>query len=358
MTEDDTSSSGRAGRAAVAPAARLRRLERVVAWLVALLAAAAIAAATIGPRLGGDEPGLPGMPGFLCETVVAAWTQGGVMAAAAAALAFLRRLRPQAALLATAALLILGPQAWAAATAPRGRSADASAMRIASVNLCEDNFEHAPTVAWLRQLDADVLVLVEFTPRWARALAEAFPADYPHRALAAAPPRPGLVLDGLRVAVWSRLPPDGQPSELNLDDVNAQIRVPLRFAGRTFALYAIHPGKPYPASLYRRARRDRVQLLEWIAREDLPAVVAGDFNATPGSAFLLRLERLGYHGVAGAACGRSPVTWPMHRASLVPFRVAIDHVLCSDHFHAVGFARGPANGSDHAPVVAELAWRE
>src|SRR5690606_17334562 len=106
-----------------------------------------------------------------------------------------------------------------------------------------------------------------------------------------------------------------------------------------------------------RAWRERRALLDWLRGETLPAVVAGDFNAPPGSALLLRLRQAGLSDAGAAVCGRAPGTWPMHRPLLAPFRIAIDHVMTSEAFAAVAFRRGPATGSDHAAICAELVWR-
>jgi endonuclease/exonuclease/phosphatase (EEP) superfamily protein YafD len=333
-----------------------RRLERAAATALSLLALAAFLVGLVGPRLG-DGPGLPGWPGFLCEVVSAMWLQGGVLAAFAAGISVVRRLRAPAVAFAAVALAILVPQGWAAMTAPATAPSSAPTLRVAAVNLCEDNHDVERMAACLRALDADVLVLAEFTDWWAARLLAAFPVDYPHRWTASAPPHKGLVLDGLRVAVWSRLPADGEPTELHLLGVNAQIRVPLRWQGRAFALYGLHPNKPFPFRVFRRAHRERQQLLQWLEGERLPAVVAGDLNATPRGAFFVRLQRLGLTSASQAVCGRAPTTWPMHPPQLAPFRVAIDHVLHSDAWAAVGFTTSPANGSDHIAVVADLVWR-
>ena len=89
----------------------------------------------------------------------------------------------------------------------------------------------------------------------------------------------------------------------------------------------------------------------------MPTVVAGDFNAPVRSAFLRRLHELPWTNASEAVRGYAPVTWPMHPERPAPIRIAIDHVMYSGAFTAVGFELGTATNSDHAPVVAELKWR-
>ena len=38
-------------------------------------------------------------------------------------------------------------------------------------------------------------------------------------------------------------------------------------------------------------------------------------------------------------------------------QIAIDHIMHCDAFAAVGFERGPTTNSDHAPIFAEMVWR-
>lgn len=334
-------------------------LEVVAVWGAVVLAWSGGFLGLVGPRLGGSGPGLQGPVGFAVEVVAAMWVPGGVLTAIVAVAVLLRRHWWPAAALAPVALVILLPELWVELRPIAGRAAgDRQVLRVATVNLDADNDSDPFMAESLRQLDADVLVLPEFTSSWAARLEAWFTDDYPYRWVAAAPAEPGLGIEGLRLAVWSRLPPDGDHEALLLRKYNAQLRVPLRWHGRTFVLYGIHPWKPHPYRSFAGAWRERQRLLDWIRDERLPAIVAGDFNATPRSAFVLRLRRLGLTVAAETVCGRAPVTWPMRADARTPIRMAIDHVMHSEAFSAVGFRTGTTTKSDHAPVVAELVWRD
>jgi len=334
-------------------------LEIVAAWVAVGVALCAGVLGLVGPLLGGLSPGLQGSVGFVSETVAAMLLPGGLLTAVVAVATLLRRLWWPGAALATIALIILVPELWMSLQGSAGRSpGDSRALRVAAVNLATENDEDSLMEGALREIDADVLVLSEFTSSWASRLEEWFAGDYPHRWQAAAPDRPGYYVEGLRLAIWSRIPAVGDHEVLSLSGCSPQIRVPLHWRGRAFALYGIHPWKPYPLGLYHVAWRDRQKILEWVRRERLPTVVAGDFNAPPGSAFIQRLRLLGLANASESVCGRAPVTWPMHPFMFAPIRVAIAHVMHSEELVAVGFRRGMATNSDHAPVLAELAWQD
>jgi len=289
--------------------------------------------------------------------VTVLWMPVVLLTVGAAVVALLRRHWWPAAALGPVALLTLVPELWVRSKPPADHSQRDGALRVATVNLQGENLDDPLMEESLHQIDADVLVLLEFTTSWAERLEAWLPDDYPYRWLAAAPDRPGYDQQGLRIAIWSRLPAASDDEVLNLRGWNSQIRVPLVWRGRAFALYGIHPSKPYPYRLYAGAWRERQQLLDWIRSERLPTVVAGDFNASPRSAFLQRLRLLGLDNASESVCGRAPTTWPMHPDLLAPLRIAIDHLMHSEALIAVDFRRGMLTHSDHAPVYADLVWR-
>ncbi len=330
-----------------------RRIEIAAAWSGATLACCAASFALLGPRLGGSAVGLKGLPGFLVEMATATWIHLGALSAGVAVVLLLRRFRWPAAVLGVVALLALLPEWWPHPSPPALMVSQAI-LRVAAVNLCADNHDFVAMEASIRHLDADVLVMPEFTTVWADQLGKRFPNDYPHRWLGTPQERSHLD-EGGRIAVWSRIPGTGN-SETR-QGYGCHLRVTLKFCGRLFTIYGIHPWPPFPYRQYNGVRQERQTLLDWIRTESLPMIVAGDYNAAPRSPFLLRLRECGLTSAA-ENFGASPVTWPMNSRAQATLGIAIDHVLHGAAFRAVGFHRGIPNGSDHAPVLAQLTWRD
>ncbi len=85
-------------------------------------------------------------------------------------------------------------------------------------------------------------------------------------------------------------------------------------------------------------------------------ILSGDFNATPWSAELRRLDRtLGLF-----RRDRGVATWPAQlsgRAWRLPF-MPIDHVYAGPEWSTVSVERGPWLGSGHYPVIVTLAPNE
>ncbi len=347
------------GAVAQSTAPTRRRAVRAAAWVATAPIAAAALLGGVAPWLGGDAPGWDGWAGYAAEAAAALWLPIGLLALAAGVPLLLLH-RPAGLLLLGCGAGIAAVEFGPTATADNPGAADTASpppLRLATVNPNADQLGDPSLRTALQQLNADVLVLPECGTAWTAILADWFPADYPHRFLAAATPRNGAPIEGLAMAIWSRHPAAGA-AQIETLGAFQQLRVPLRWRGRVLAVYGIHPRRPHPLALYRLAHRDRRALLAWIDRDPLPVVVAGDFNAPPRSAFLARLHDRGLVSSAAAAGGRAPGTWPMDRGVPQLLRIAVDHVLHSPALVTTAFALGQETRSDHRGIVASLQWRE
>jgi endonuclease/exonuclease/phosphatase (EEP) superfamily protein YafD len=290
-------------------------------------------------------------PDFLVEIAASLTHPFGLLVVLVVAYAAWLRSPVRALVLAPVALCLLVPEYVRTGGDTHGRST----LRVATANLLAGNEHEAQrTIASLRALDADILALVEFTPRWRAALRAAFSReDYPYRIEV-------VREDPFGIAVWSRLEPTGPHETRPLHQATPQLRVPLTHEGREFSFYALHPGKPFPRWSWTRAVVDRSMLLEWFASHgDEPAILAGDFNATPWSPWMRELARRGFENTGRAASGRL-VSWPMlGRARFFAplLGIQIDHVLVTEDFAVSSCGVGPATGADHRPVQAIVGWR-
>ncbi|SHK79096.1 endonuclease/exonuclease/phosphatase family protein [Rhodothermus profundi] len=105
----------------------------------------------------------------------------------------------------------------------------------------------------------------------------------------------------------------------------------------------------YRKAMLQRARQVR-QLRAWIAQEQLPLILSGDFNSTPDQWFYGQLAQ-GLR-VAGRLGGVATPTWPAARPL-----VRIDHVLVSREWEVLEGTVPAVQLSDHRPVIARLRWR-
>jgi endonuclease/exonuclease/phosphatase (EEP) superfamily protein YafD len=97
--------------------------------------------------------------------------------------------------------------------------------------------------------------------------------------------------------------------------------------------------------------RQMSALAQFIRRIDGPLLLTGDLNTSPWSSSFRVLRRV--TGLAPASTLMP--TWPAWPLA-VP-QVALDHVLVSPELAVTATGTGPAVGSDHLPVWAQIAHR-
>ena len=223
--------------------------------------------------------------------------------------------------------------------APQNTDADAD-VRILSFNLLSDNEQFAEVIDYIRQTQADLVVLHEASRPWEEAIAEADlgyemtitkPDNDIFGSLILAPPGAAVESFGFRVA----------------DPRAVEVVMP---AGLTvLAIHPVSPSNPRRADL----RNQQLALAtEWVKRQDGPVVVVGDFNAGPFSYPYRRLRA--QTGLADSIRGYGlENSYPASAPAIL--RVSIDHLLYSEGVRVINRDLGPALGSDHFPLTVDLA---
>ena len=218
-----------------------------------------------------------------------------------------------------------------------GDSSVASSLVVASANLNSNNRRADAVLDLVREEVPDVLVLQEFTSRWAAdlsALKETFPYHFelPQE-------------DNFGLALYSRLPINGT-EVIALGESSPALRTEIATAEGPLLLIAVHLRPPVSPA---RARERIAQFrhLATLATDRLPLVVVGDFNATPWSPhFKHWIEEAGLQ--SGQGRGAVAYTWP---AQLPIFWIPIDGCVVSNHLRIIEQRRGSSIGSDHYPLI-------
>lgn len=234
--------------------------------------------------------------------------------------------------------LVALPWLTASPAAPHADGSPDLVVTVANVNIRQRDPD--ALLAWLQRSPANVVVLTELSPDYARALETRRFGGFPHQALhpLASPPGLGILSDrplrDVRVLADSL-------GALRMDAT-------LDVDGRAVQFIAAHP-KP-PMATRKFVARD--QLLRTLAAQASrqPMIVAGDFNATPWSSAMRDPRMRPLKRITGWA-----PTYPSEGHGFLG--VGIDHVLMSSSFAGTGAERGPDIGSDHLPVRAGLRWR-
>jgi endonuclease/exonuclease/phosphatase (EEP) superfamily protein YafD len=234
----------------------------------------------------------------------------------------------------------LWPSDGAAAAVEEG-----APLRVVSANVLDSNPTPGKVLDFVRGSGADLVVLVDAeSERWREVLA-ALGDLYPYRA-------PKAWREGAPVILFSRRP---LPVETVVHPtagadrpyVVAKVAAP----GVTPLVVGVHPASPSEDAEDSRERNHQLDHIGATVKGVAgPVIVAGDFNVTPWSPHFRDLLATTGLRDAGAGQGWIP-TWPIR---LGPAGIPIDHILIRGQVAVAGLGRGPAIGSDHSPLVADL----
>jgi len=267
---------------------------------------------------------------------------GSVLAAVVALL--LRRISMAVAFALCAVFLLiqLGPQWFPKHAAP---AAGAKPVTIYFANVWARNHDNAAIARSVQAVNADVVAMTEIADQHAPALPEILKA-YPYRT-STAPAR--YFEGGPRTVIASRYPIER--SDLSIQDGLAVGEVTIRGPNGPFRFMAVHLTRPWPLDGRVHAQRDQTKRLarRIQAGEHDRLVIVGDFNATAASAILRRFSKEA--GVVNAPARMG--TWPTPMPG--PLSIAIDNAFTGPAMTITQREVGPANGSDHRPIVVTVA---
>ncbi len=214
-------------------------------------------------------------------------------------------------------------------------------IKLLSANVFFKNHSATRLLEIVREESPDVVLLLEYTPEWAQMVGELRTA-YPHRLEVPTGSPYGL-------ALFSRYELDGVEAFALGEKTAIEARV--RTPSGPLEMIGVHLFAP--TSSWRSERRNRQldDLAARVAHVSGPLVVVGDFNITPYSPFFE--DWLAQTGLTDTRRGRdlSP-SWP---TQLPLAAIPIDHCAVSREVTIVGHRELPAFGSDHYPILAELA---
>lgn len=273
--------------------------------------------------------------------------------------------RVQYALAALACLpvfLALGARGWAAACvlyllafaapllrwylpAGGGEPAARRTFRLLHLNVNATNTDYARAAALIADESPDVIVLQEATAGWVEALA---PLRQSHPHVVARP----LENNGSGIALFSRLPLE-DARVIDMFD-RPSIVAGVRVGGTPVSILTTHPRAPILPGCFESRNEQLAWAARFARRLPEPRVLVGDLNVSPFSPYFGRLEKESGLRDARARFGLFP-TWPAWNR-LPPLMLPIDHCLVGAGVKVVSLRAGPPVGSDHLPLIVELAF--
>lgn len=209
-------------------------------------------------------------------------------------------------------------------------------VRVYVANLLVENDDVDRIAASIAEADADLVVLIETGPEVKAALDRVL-ADYPYRVPARADWRQNIVASRSPLAELPT-PADG----LHAQGVRAETAL------GPITVFATHLTRPWPFQ-FQWGQITQVMALEArMSGQPGPYLAAGDFNSVSTARIGRQLRDAGLRAEPGF-----PGTWPAWAPAFA--RVAIDHAYVSPELTVVSRRLGRPTGSDHSPIVVEIA---
>jgi endonuclease/exonuclease/phosphatase (EEP) superfamily protein YafD len=227
-------------------------------------------------------------------------------------------------------------------TAPEPPPAESLRLKVFHANLLVLNTEYAAVQKQIADENPDVVALAELTPGWFAAL-EPLKKTYPYFVRNHSGDRFGL-------GIWSKYPLTGEAIYLGAGarcSVLARVSLPRK---QTLTVLYTHPWPPSKSQWVVEQKRQLAAVAERIKAEPGPKLVLGDLNATPWSYLFRKLEHDSGLRDTERDSGIA-FTWPEQ----LPIRIPIDHCLVSKEISVLSRRTGWATGSDHLPLILELA---
>ena len=224
--------------------------------------------------------------------------------------------------------------------APELAESDDARVSLIAANVKMSNRDYGKLIDLCREKTPDILMAIEVDDEWVEALIDGLGPLYPHRIEV---PQG----NGYGLAVFSRLPlSETEVRELITRKVpSVRTRVTLR-NGEAFRLYVVHPEPPV-IDHDTRGRDSEIALVGLAAAKDeLPAIVAGDLNDVAWSTTTRRFQRLSR--LMDPRVGRG--FFNTFSATMPWMRWPLDHLFHDPRFRLVDMARLGKIGSDHFPM--------
>jgi endonuclease/exonuclease/phosphatase (EEP) superfamily protein YafD len=224
-------------------------------------------------------------------------------------------------------------------------SANAPQLKLLSMNLWRDD-DIGPAEALIRREQPDIIILEEAGGQW-RTMINNIADEYGHMAYC-------MREYWCNTIILSRLDfvEDITPPIYAI--AAARMKLPPRLGGGVIDVVGVHAHWPWPAGRQQWEFAQIAGLSKRINPER--AIIAGDFNSTPWSNTLRRLDAQ----VPFPRRTRAFFSWPTPArvfagklrapAPLLP----IDQVYAGTNWRVVSLRRGPSIGSDHYPVITVL----
>lgn len=225
---------------------------------------------------------------------------------------------------------------------------DADKIRILTSNVLTPNRKAHLLIELVEKYQPDVLVTLESDQWWEDQL-KPVEASMPHTVK--------CPLDNLYgMHLYSRLPLKEVDLKYLVEDDVPSIHCLIQLRnGHAIRTHFVHPAPPSPTENEESSERDAELIIvgRSVANSDEPTIVTGDLNDVAWSPTTRLFRKIS--NLLDPRIGRG--MFNTFHASYPFLRWPLDHLFHSDHFTLSHMQRLPSIGSDHFPLLTEVAYK-
>ena len=218
-------------------------------------------------------------------------------------------------------------------------------IRLLMANVLQDNRRSDLMLQAVKEASADIVCLVETDDWWER---EMRPLERDYQWVNKCP-----LENTYGILLYSRLPLTDSETRFLVEPQIPSMRAVVQLrSGQEIVLHAVHPRPPLPNSPTYGRDAELVLVGREIDRVRKPAIVIGDLNDVAWSYTTTLFQRISH--TVDPRVGRG--MFNTFHASHPLLRYPLDHVFHTRDFTLVELRRLRHTGSDHFPILVELAY--
>lgn len=215
-------------------------------------------------------------------------------------------------------------------------------LRVLLSNVLFKNENYAKLISLVKEEKPDIAVFVEAGKLWTKELT-ALKELLPYAVVAQDSKRFGTVL-------YSKFPIENVSIE-KFQGPRSTIVATIKYQGKEIIVMGTHPNYPVSKIGFNHRNSQLEAMADYLAKVNNPVVLLGDFNITMWSPFYQKFIRETKLKNTRFGFGVKP-TWPSYWPLLA---IPIDHCFVSENVQVIKSRTGRYVGSDHLPIITDLA---
>ncbi len=219
-------------------------------------------------------------------------------------------------------------------------------INLLIANVYQDNQQFEKLIDLVKEIKADIVLLVETNQVWKEKCLQGFGDKYNYQIIEERENTYGMM-------IFSKFKlENSEVRHLIKAEIPSITTDVILSNNRKIKFYALHPEPPVPKENPNSTDRDAEILMigKEAAKEELPIIVAGDLNDVAWSYTSNLFQKIS--GLLDPRRGRG--LFSSFHANYPLFRWPLDHIFCSGHFRVKKMKRLKSIGSDHFPILISL----